>query len=59
MIFDTISNEIRRYLDEDVEISEGYRFSQYRLIKRIMLYANGVYPKERLTSRETTNTGLT
>ena len=48
MIFDTISNEIRRYLNEDVEISEGYRFSQYRLVKRIMLYANGVYPKGKI-----------
>ena len=36
--------EIENYLTGKVEISEGYTFSQYALIKRIMLYSNGIYP---------------
>jgi len=44
MITKSIKNEIDQYINGSVTISEGYSFSQYKLIKRIMLYANGIYP---------------
>ena len=44
MIQKSIQREIENYLTGKVEISEGYTFSQYALIKRIMLYSNGIYP---------------
>ena len=47
-IFTQIENEINDYLTGTIEISEGYRFSQYKLIKRLMLYANQIYPKGKL-----------
>lgn len=47
-IFGQMENEIQDYLTGWVEISEGYRFSQYRLIKRIMLYANQVMPRGKI-----------
>ncbi len=47
-IFDTIAKEIKEYLEDEVEIFEGYRFSQYKLIKRIVYYMNQVYPKGKL-----------
>lgn len=50
-IFKTIESEIRSYLSDKIEISEGYRFNQYRLIKRIMLYQNNVYPKGKLNNQ--------
>jgi len=43
-IFTIIENEITNYIGGDVEISEGYRFSQYKLMNRILRYANGIYP---------------
>jgi hypothetical protein len=47
-IFKQIENEINDYLTKDVEISEGYRYSQYKIIKRIMLFANSIYPKGKI-----------
>lgn len=47
-VFSTIENEINDYLTKDTEISENYRFSQYKLIKRIVLFANAIYPKGKL-----------
>ncbi|MFA6475735.1 MAG: hypothetical protein WCV88_06140 [Patescibacteria group bacterium] len=47
-IFETITNEIDSYLNGQVPISEGYNFSQYKLIKRLALYANGIYPKGKI-----------
>lgn len=38
-----IEQEIRDYLFGEVEITEGYRYSQYRLVRRIGLYANQIY----------------
>jgi hypothetical protein len=40
-----IEQEITDYLSASVPISEGYNFSQYNLVKRIVLYENRVYPK--------------
>lgn len=47
-IFSLMENEINAYLTQDTEISEGYRYSQYKVIKRLMLYANCVFPKGKL-----------
>ncbi len=44
MITKTIKQEIDNYIDGQVQISEGYNFSTYKLIKRVMLYANNIYP---------------
>ena len=44
MITKSIQQEIENYLTGKVEISEGYTFSQYALIKRIMLYSNCIFP---------------
>nr|AUN36873.1 hypothetical protein [uncultured bacterium] len=40
-----IEQEVSDYLSASVPISEGYNFSQYNLVKRIVLYENRVYPK--------------
>jgi hypothetical protein len=40
-----IEQEITDYLSASVPISEGYNFSQKKLVDRIMLYENRVYPK--------------
>ena len=44
MITKSIQTEIENYLTGKIEISEGYTFSQYALIKRIMLYSNCIFP---------------
>jgi len=51
MIIETIKNEIDNYINGYTQISEGYKFSQYRTIKRIMLYANNIYPKGKVDSQ--------
>jgi hypothetical protein len=40
-----IEQEVSDYLSASVPISEGYNFSQYSLVKRIVLYENRHYPK--------------
>src|ERR1044072_1618569 len=40
-----IEQEISDYLSASVPISEGSSFSQYSLVKRIVLYENRHYPK--------------
>ena len=40
-----IESEIDDYLNSSVEISEGVKFSQNKLIKRIYLFKNKTYPK--------------
>jgi len=50
-IFKLIESEIQSYLTGKVEISEGYKFNQYKLIKRIMLYQNNIYPTGKLTAQ--------
>ena len=46
-----IKNEIDQYINGFVQISEGYQFSQYKLIKRIVLYQNNVYPTGKIDSQ--------
>lgn len=50
-IYKQVETEINSFLYQDVEISEGYKFNQYKLIKRIMLYQNGIYPTGKLTDQ--------
>jgi len=49
-IFKTIAKEIEDYTEKQVELFEGYNFSQYNLVKRIVYYQNQVYPKGKLDS---------
>lgn len=50
-IFKTIEEEIRSYQDDTVELSDGVQFSQYKLVKRISLFENQIYPKGRIDSQ--------
>jgi hypothetical protein len=50
-ILQQIERELNDYLHGTVTISDGVQFSQYKLVKRIALYANKVYPKGKLTKR--------
>ena len=47
-IFQIIEKEIDSFISGSVTISEGYKFSQYKLIKRLSLYSNQVYPKGKI-----------
>ncbi|MDA3815256.1 MAG: hypothetical protein PF549_02725 [Patescibacteria group bacterium] len=42
----TIEEEVLEYLDREFEISEGVRFSQHKLITRIMRFKNRAYPSK-------------
>ena len=44
-----IENEVSSYIDHDAEISEGVRFSTYKLIKRIGIFKNRYYPTGKIT----------
>jgi len=44
-IIQKIRSEIEDYITNSVDISEGHKFNQYKLVKRISLYQNQVYPK--------------
>jgi len=46
-----IKREIENYKSEIVQISEDNSFSQYKLVRRIMLYKNKIYPKGKLDSQ--------
>lgn len=48
-ILDTITGEVNEYLFGDVEISDGIRFSEYKLKKRIMYFKNRHYPTGKIT----------
>jgi len=50
-ILKIMENEIKNYTTGTVEISPGYRFSQYALMKRLMLYMNQVYPQGKIDSQ--------
>lgn len=50
-IFNLISEEIKSYRDDTVELSNGVGFSQYRLVRRISLFENQIYPKGKLDSQ--------
>lgn len=46
-----IENEIRDYFDGVVNISEDYNFSQPKLVRRISLFENHIYPTGKFDSR--------
>lgn len=46
-----IQNEIDNYINNNVTISRGNRFSQWKLVNRIMLYQNQVYPTGKLDTQ--------
>jgi len=46
----TIENEIDNYLTKEVDLSEGVKFSQPQLVKRISLLRAQVFPKGKLDS---------
>lgn len=50
-IFKTIESEIKNYQDESVDLSDGVKFSQCKLVKRISLYENQIYPKGKTDSQ--------
>ncbi len=50
-LFSLIENEIREFVEGQTEIHDGYNFSQWKLIKRIVLYMNQVFPKGKLDSQ--------
>ena len=50
-IYKTITEEVRSYLEDQQEIFEGYNYSQYKLVKRIVYYQNQVYPAGKLDSK--------
>lgn len=50
-ILKQIETEINSYLTEEVRVSEGYNYSQHDLIKRIIIYANGIYPEGKIDSQ--------
>ena len=51
MIFKTIENEITEYRQGYIDISEGNKFSQYKLVNRLALYMNKVYPSGKIDSQ--------
>lgn len=48
-ILNTITNEVHEYLFGETELSEGVRFSEYKLKKRIMFFKNKTYPTGKIT----------
>ena len=50
-IHSIIQNEIAEYLDGQVAISYGHYFSQESLVRRIMVYLNGIYTTGKLDSQ--------
>ena len=47
-IFATIEQELTDYLGAAIEIAEGITFSQYKLVRRIYLFKNKVYPRGKI-----------
>lgn len=47
-IFATIEQELTDYLGAAIEIAEGVTFSQYKLVRRIYLFKNKVYPRGKI-----------
>jgi len=50
-IYKIIEEEIRSYMEDPVEISDGHHYLQSKLIKRIHVYANKVYPGGKVDSQ--------
>lgn len=50
-IIDIIEAEAGQYLGGEVQISEGVSFSQHKLVRRINLYKNRVYPEGKVNKQ--------
>ncbi len=50
-ILKQISDELNSYLTQEVFISEGYPYSEHDLKKRIVIYANGIFPEGKVDSK--------
>jgi len=50
-IIKTIENEVDSYLNKEVELSDGVKFSQAKLVKRISLFQNQVFKGGKLDSQ--------
>ena len=50
-LFSLIESEIKQFVEEQTEIHDGYNFSQWKLVRRIVLYMNQIYPKGKLDSQ--------
>jgi len=50
-IIKKIEEEIDQYINDECELSEGVRFSQYKLLKRLSLFQSQVYPKGKVDSQ--------
>ena len=50
-IIQQTEREINSFLNDSAEISEDYRFSQYKTVKRIMIYLNGIFPSGKVDSQ--------
>ena len=48
-VLDTITNEVYEYMFGDAEISDGIRFNEYNLKKRIMFFKNKFYQTGKIT----------
>src|SRR3990167_9372990 len=46
-----ITQEIESYKNESVEMVDGYSFSAYKLLRRIMLYKTQTYPTGKFDSQ--------
>lgn len=46
-----IQKEVQEYEEQSMEIVPGFNFSAYKLIRRIILYKNEVYPKGKFDSQ--------
>ena len=46
-----IETEINDFLTGQVKISDGYYYSHWKLVKRILIYANGYYPDGKIDSQ--------
>ena len=50
-IYKIIEQEVDDYLHGTVPITKGYRFSQSAIVKRIVLYSNGIYTTGKIDSQ--------
>lgn len=51
MIKQQIEQELDSYINGQVQVADGHKYSQYKLVKRIHLFANQVYPKGKTDRR--------
>ena len=50
-IFKIVEGEIDDYRNKSIDLSEGVSFSQYKLVRRISLFQNQIYPQGKIDSQ--------